>query len=85
MAKSFLCILLINYVLVDFYVLKLLQIHLRKSKIFLYPLLLTIVLFIFYDQVQWLDIMITLLFYWITILIYEKVFLLNRRSFKLCN
>lgn len=85
MAKSFLCILLINYVLVDFYALKLLQIHLRKSKIFLYPLLLTIVLFIFYDQVQWLDVMFTSLFYWMIILIYEKVFLLNRQSFKLCN
>lgn len=51
----------------------------RKSKIFLYPSLLTIVLFTFYGYVQWLDVMITSLFYWMTILIYEKVFLLNRR------
>lgn len=73
------------YVLVDFYALKLLQIHLHKSKIFLYSSLLTIVLFTFYGYVQWLDVMITSLFYWMTILIYEKVYLLNRRSFKLCN
>lgn len=77
----FLFILLINYILVDFYVLK----FLHKSKMVLYPLLLTIILFIFYGQVQWLDVMITSLFYWVTILIYEKVFLLNRRSFKLSN
>lgn len=47
MAKCFLFILLINYILVDFYVLK----FLHKSKMVLYPQLLTIILFIFYGQV----------------------------------
>lgn len=50
MTKSFLFVLLINYVLVDFYVLK----FLHKSKMVLYPLLLTIILFIFYGQVQFM-------------------------------
>lgn len=62
MAKSFLFILLINYVLVDSYVLK----FLHKSKMVLYPLLLAVILFIFYGQVQWLDVMIISLFYWMS-------------------
>lgn len=81
MTKSFLFVLLINYVLVDFYVLK----FLHKSKMVLYPLLLTIILFIFYGQVQWLDVMIISLFYWMAMQFSEKTILLNRRSFKLSN
>ena len=81
MAKWFLFILLINYILVDFYVLK----FLHKSKMVLYPLLLTIILFIFYGQVQWLDVMIISLFYWMAMQFSEKTILLNRRSFKLSN
>lgn len=85
MVKSFLFILLINYVLVEFYVLKFLKLHSHKSKIVLYALLSTIVLLIFYGHVQWLDVMITSIFYWMTIQIYEKTFLLNRRLFKPCD
>lgn len=70
MAKSFLFILLINYILVDFYVLK----FLHKSKMVLYPLLLTIILFIFYGQAQRLDVMIISLFYWMAIQFSEKLF-----------
>lgn len=81
MAKCFLFILLINYILVDFYVLK----FLHKSKMVLYPQLLTIILFIFYGQVQWLDVMIISLFYWMAMQFSEKTILLNRRSFKLSN
>ena len=81
MAKCFLFILLMNYILVDFYVLKFLQ----KSKMVLYPLLLTIILFIFYGQVQWLDVMIISLFYWMAMQFSEKTILLNHRSFKLSN
>ena len=66
----FLFILLINYILVDFYALK----FLHKSKMVLYPLLLAVILFIFYGQVQWLDVMIISLFYWMAIQFSEKLF-----------
>ena len=81
MAKCFLFILLMNYILVDFYVLK----FLHKSKMVLYPLLLAVILFIFYGQVQWLDVMIISLFYWMAMQFSEKTILLNHRSFKLSN